>query len=196
MENQNFYYIKNGQVMIFNEQLDPEYFRVGETYSDYKKGLFVPLNEEQIQYYQEHNEDTVELIWNLGVIERNIEDVRRLKLLELNAYDNSSYVNNFTINNIISAWFTPTERSNYSNSIQAAKLLGQEILIFAIGENILQVPTEKAELMLAAIQLYADSCYMITKQHEIAINKLDSIEAIDNYDITTLYPEKLNFNLV
>jgi hypothetical protein len=49
--------------------------------------------------------------------------------------------------------------------------------------------------MLAQIQLYADQCFLVTKQHEAAVNALDSIESVDNYDITLGYPTKLVFNV-
>ena len=49
--------------------------------------------------------------------------------------------------------------------------------------------------MLAAIQLYADQCFIKTKQHEAAIKALATIEDINNYDYTVGYPTKLNFTL-
>ena len=52
-----------------------------------------------------------------------------------------------------------------------------------------------AKLMLAQIQLYADQCFIVTKQHKAAVEALDSIEAVDNYDVTAGYPTKLIFNV-
>ena len=49
--------------------------------------------------------------------------------------------------------------------------------------------------MLAQIQLYADQCFIVTKQHKAAVEALDSIEAVDNYDVTAGYPTKLTFNV-
>lgn len=49
--------------------------------------------------------------------------------------------------------------------------------------------------MLAAIQLYADACYMVTKGHLLAIDSLENIEEVDTYDYTVGYPEKLNFSI-
>ena len=50
--------------------------------------------------------------------------------------------------------------------------------------------------MLAQIQLYADQCYMVTKQHKAAVEALDTIEGVDNFDITSGYPEKLQLSLI
>ena len=60
----------------------------------------------------------------------------------------------------------------------------------------LQISTVMAEQMLAQIQLYADSCYIVTMQHKSAVEALDTIEEVDNYDYRDGYPSRLNFNLV
>lgn len=194
-----FYYIKNNRVFVLEEQLDPTNFKVGETWEDYLKGSYILLSEEQVSFYNDNLNASVEEVFNMklrSVPERTLEDAKAEMLMKIAMYDNSSNVNSFTINNVIPAWFTPTERTDHALSIQSAKNLGQETLIFAVGDNVLQVPTNQAELMLSAIQLYANACYMITKQHQITVNQLDSIEEVDNYDYTTGYPEKLNFDLI
>lgn len=50
-------------------------------------------------------------------------------------------------------------------------------------------------MALAQIQLYADRCYIVTETHKSNVNALKTIEEVDNYDITSGYPEKLNFNI-
>lgn len=95
----------------------------------------------------------------------------------------------------ISAWFTPAERSDYKNSIDAAQLLNIDTLNLVINDIPLTVSTEEAAKMLAAIQVYANACYLVTKQHQAAIQSMDSIEAVKNYDYRTGYPEKLRFNI-
>ena len=179
----------------FNEEL---YNNIGETYEDYLNNKWVLLSDEQVAFHEEHPSATVEEVWNMElkpVVERTLADAKREMLMNIENYDNGENVNDFTINDMIHAWFTPAERGNYANSINAAKLLGKETLIFAVGENVLQVKTEDAEKMLAAIQLYADECYMVTKQHQMEIESLSTIEDVDNFDYTKGYPEKLNFNL-
>ena len=116
-------------------------------------------------------------------------------LRNIEYYDRSTNVNGFAINGSITAWFTPTERSNYKQSVEAAKLMGIDTLTFYVGDNMLTVATTKAELMLAAIQLYADQCYIVTKQHKLAVDKLETVEEVDSYNYRDGYPEKLNFDL-
>lgn len=197
-------YIKRTAPQIyvtFNEPLDPEMFSdLGNSYMDYLQGKWVELSEEQVAFHEQHPEASVLEVWNMQINEvsneRTLEQARFEKLMEIERYDTSEAVNQFTINEVIPAWFTPAERTNYALSINAAKLLGQQTLTFAVGGNVLQVETEKAEMMLSAVQLYADACYMVTMQHKMAVEALDTVEAVDAYDYTVSYPAHLNFNLV
>lgn len=189
-----FTYIKKeipGYFFRPEEPLTPENCDVlGSTYEDFLDGKFVPLNEAQITFSNEHPDAQIKNIWYCE--EQLIDEVRNTKLLDLEQYDNSDSVNQFTINGI-GTWFTPIERSNYTSSISAAKILGVENLTFYIESTAITVPTTQAEWMLAAVQLYADQCYITTKQHEYTIKQLESIDEIKNYDFTTNYPDKLEF---
>ena len=197
-------YIKKNTPNIyitFEEPLDSESFsNLGTSWDDYLQNKWVPLSEEQVKFHEENPEASVREVWNMELYtpmerERTLEEAKLEKLMEIEEYDNSEDVNNFTINNVIPAWFTPAERTNYALSINSAKLLGQEKLKFPVGANVMEVATEKAELMLSAIHLYADSCYMVTMQHKIAVENLENVEDVDNYDFKSGYPEKLNFNI-
>lgn len=193
-----YYYIKLGSgVIVLSTPLDGAAYNIGATYNDYLNGLFVPLTDDQSYFYLSHKNATTAAVWECGANiphEPSIDDIRAQKLNELSMYDNSSAVNEFIINGV-GAWFTPSERTNYSSSVSAAKLLGVEMLSFYVSGIKLDVPTDAAERMLAAVMLYADSCFIVTKQHEAAINSLETIEEINNYDFEVGYPEKLVFNI-
>ena len=49
--------------------------------------------------------------------------------------------------------------------------------------------------MLAAVQLYADACYIVTQTHKATLQNLKDLDAVMNYDFTQGYPDKLNFNI-
>jgi hypothetical protein len=57
----------------------------------------------------------------------------------------------------------------------------------------LEVPTSMAEEMLAQLQLYADQCFIVTKQHKAAVEQLTTIEEVDNFPYMEDYPPKINF---
>ena len=182
------------------EELSSELFtNIGETYEDYLDGCFILLSDEQVAFHKEYPEASIKEVLKMELTPepvRTIEDAKNEMKEKISKYDSSANVNQFTINEVIPAWFTPEERSNYANSINAAELLGVEKLSFFVGENSLEVPTASAKQMLAAIQLYADACFIVTKQHKMAVNALTSIEEVDSYDYTAGYPKKLNFDLV
>jgi len=50
-------------------------------------------------------------------------------------------------------------------------------------------------MALAQIQIYADRCYIVTETHKAEVNALEAIDDVDNYDITSGYPEKLTFTI-
>lgn len=185
------------------QPIDAEYWdgQIGETYEDYLDGKWVLLSNEQEAFHNENPNATLQEVWDTQltpVPERTIEDAKREKIASIKAYDNSNAVNSFNIildNNTISAWLTPDQRANYKNSVDAAKLVGLDELHPVFNGMQLTLQTSMAEMALAQIQLYADRCFIVTETHKAEVNTLDSIEAVDNYDITSDYPEKLTFTI-
>lgn len=201
------WYIKKsvqGFYVDFPEEIDKDYWEgeIGETYQDFLENKWILLSDEQLQFHNDNPNATIEEVlntelnqWQQPSIEQHISDLKYRKLSELQRYDNSPAVNEFTINGKLRTWFTPEERSNYKNSIDSAKLLGVDNLQLLIRNQVIELATDKAAQLLAMIQLYADSCYMVTKQHEAAINALENVNDIEDYDFTVGYPKKLNFEL-
>ena len=198
-----FYYIQKDLItnyIQFTDELDEINYLIGETIEDYTNGFFIKLNEEQINFIEKNPTATAIEIFNMElniVIEPTLtlEEVKEKKLQEIDSYDNSASVNNFKINNIIDAWFTVAERNNYCASINAAKTMSVDILSFYVGDIKLEIGTAMAEMMLAQIQLYADQCFIVTKQHKINVEALTTVEEVNDYDFTVGYPEQLNFQL-
>lgn len=190
-----------GYYIEFNEEIDPIYWegQIGETLDDFYAGKWVKLSNEQVAFHNEHENASLSEMFNMELTITTepdpIELAKNNKLRDLEIYDRGSNINDFTVNGEMHAWFIPEMRSNYRNSIDAAKLLGVESLDIFIGDTLVTIPTASAEQMLAAIQLYADQCFIKTKQHEAAIKALNTVEDINNYDYTVGYPTKLNFTL-
>lgn len=117
------------------------------------------------------------------------------KIAALEAYDSSDSVNSFLVNGA-TAWINAETRSNYKSGVDSAELLGEQTITFALNGQPLTLPIANAKVMLAQIQRYADNCYMVTLQHKAAIGALTTVEAVNGYDYTVGYPEKLVFNLI
>lgn len=194
---EQYVYIKKSifpHFVDFAEALKPEeYNNLGETYQDYLDNKWVLLSDAQVAYLEEHENADVKEVWDMAPAQKTLEQAKMEKLMQIDQYDRSNNVNSFTINGNIEGWFTPEQRSNYKSSIDAAKLLGVESLQFFIGDLLLNVTPAQAELMLAQIQLYADQCYIVTKEHQIAVEALETVEAVEAYDHTAGYPTRLNF---
>lgn len=199
-------YIKKsikGYYIEFPEEIDATYWegKIGSTYEDFRDGKWVLLSDEQLAFHTEHPEASVSEVLSMILPEpyqRTLEDAKREKILQIKEYDRSSNVNTFNVTlgeNTISHWLTPEQRANYKNSIDAAKLLNIEEVHPVFNGTQLTMSTSMAEMALAQIQIYADRCYIVTETHKSDVNSLENIEDVDNYDITTGYPEKLNFNL-
>lgn len=195
-------YIKKsvrGNYLVLEEMLDPElYDNIGQTYSDYLNDRWVLLSDAQVAFKEDHPYSSVRDVFYMELpvqYERTVEDVRRDLIRNIEQYDTSKNVNSFLVNDSITAWFTVQERLNYKQSIEAAKLLGIETLSFYIGDMKLDIAPEMAEQMLAMIQLYADQCFLVTKQHLLNANALETIEEVESYNYKDGYPERLNFQM-
>jgi hypothetical protein len=55
------------------------------------------------------------------------------------------------------------------------------------------MPLATAMALLLALEDYATICYDNTQSHIAEVQKLDSKEAVEAYDYTTGYPQKLLF---
>ena len=197
---EKFTYIKRdirGFYIEFDTQFDPTmYDNIGTTFQDFNENKWVLLSQEQVAFHKAHPTANVKEVWEMQLTPkpgRTLEDAKREMNAMIDEYDNSSNVNAFTINGTIEGWFTAAERSNYKASIDAAKLIGVNILSFFVNDELMEVSTSDAELMLAQIQLYADKCYIVTKEHKITVESLNSIEDVDSFPYTEGYPTKLDF---
>lgn len=197
-------YIKRdimGQFVQFPEKMKAElYDNLGSTWEDYLDNKWVLLNDEQVRFREENPSASVSEVWNMEIYVppvhvRTLEEAKEEMIFRIKESDNSSNVNGFVVNGTIEGWLTAEERANYNSSINAAKLLGLNEISFYVGEHLFTTTLQNAEYMLAQIQLYADQCYIVTKQHIANVNALETIEEVDNYVYTMGYPDRLRFTI-
>jgi hypothetical protein len=125
------------------------------------------------------------------------------KMSAIETYD-GDVVNRFVIRFgevEIPCWFDREQRSTYKNSIASRRgLLARGItddsnLKLFIAQQLVSVPVDEADVMLDLLQDYADNAFIATETHKVAVAQLADIAAVDAYDHTAGYPEKLTFNL-
>jgi len=180
-----------------------EYF-IGETWEDYCNNKWVLLSAEQIAFKDEHPNASIKEVFDMELIptpvhERTLEEAKGEMITNIGNYDESDNVNEFIVTHdgqvVTTSWFEPNIRANYKNSVESAELVGLTTVSFYVGDMPITLPTQDAKLMLAQIQLYADACYIVTKQHIAAVEALTTIAEVDAYDYTQGYPNKLSFEI-
>ena len=193
-----------GYYIDFPDEIDAQYWegKIGSTYEDFRDDKWILLSDEQLVFHTEHPYANISQVLSMTLPEppvRTLEEAKMEKIYQIEEYDRSDSVNSFTVilgeNNTIEHWLTPDQRANYKNSVDAAKLVGLDELHPVFDGIQLTLPTQTAEMALAQIQLYADRCYIVTETHKAEVNALETIEAVDNYNIASGYPEKLVFNV-
>lgn len=197
-------YIKkniNGNYVTLDNELDSALHNdIGSTYEHYLNNWWVKLTKAQVKFHQDNPTASIEEVINMELkIVPSIDPLVEAKnkvIGDIKQYDRSDNVNSFILNGVIKAWFSVQERLNYKQSVEAAKLLGEETLDFLVNGMPFSVTVVQAEYMLAQIQRYADKCYMITEQHKVNVNALTTVEEVNAYDYTQDYPEILKFELV
>ena len=124
--------------------------------------------------------------------EYSLEDMRKIKVSEIQSFDKSEEVNSFELR-AKSMWLDKFTRVGLFNSINTEKEAGrtETVLWYDAVKYIIPIPDALA--MLNALEMYALECYNVTQSHIAAVKALDTIEEIESYDYTVGYPQKLSF---
>ena len=133
--------------------------------------------------------------------EKLLERAKQQKLFEIDEYDRSDHVNAIvvkamsgeTVVNEFETWIDRETRADYKNSLDAAELLGRTEVTPVFNGMPITLSVQVAKVSLAQVQLYANQCYNVTEQHKAAVQALETVEAVEAFDITADYPERLVF---
>ncbi len=131
-------------------------------------------------------------IYVAPVYEPTLEDIKARKVDEILAYDSSSAVNEFSIGGQ-PMWLDKATRAGLLLRFEAEGKVGRtETTLWNDGQSY-TLPLETAQQILIALELYASACYDNTQSHIAEVNAMESKEAVEAYDYTTGYPQKLLF---
>lgn len=120
------------------------------------------------------------------------EQLKERKKEEVRAYDNSSAVNEFSINGN-PLWLDKATRAGLILRFEAEQANGQEQTTLWYEGQQFTLEVANAIAMLYALELYASACYDRTQAHLLAIDGLTTEEELAAYDFTLGYPEKIAF---
>ena len=116
------------------------------------------------------------------------------KLVQIDNYDKSVNVNGFFLGDN-EMWLGVEERQQLATQISANEAIGRTEMTKYFHGIAYTFPLLQWKQMLVALEVYAGDALNITENHKAAVEALDTIEAIEAYDYTTGYPEKLVFEI-
>lgn len=196
---EKYVYIKKDipqkQFIDFPEPLSPlEYNDLGQTWEDYLNNKWVLLSDEQVEFLKENQGATVQEVWNMEKtpISRPLELAIAEKIYEIDKYDNSVNVNEFTINDY-PMWLSVEERQQIATQINANEVIGRETMTRWYNGISFTFPINIWKQMLIALEIYAGDAKNVTEAHKATVKTLQTIKEVDNYNYKTGYPKKLHF---
>ena len=126
------------------------------------------------------------------VIVPTLEDIKARKVDEILAYDSSEAVNEFSMGGL-PIWLDKATRAGLLLRFEAEAKAGRTSTTLWYNGLPFTLPLTYAQEILIALELYASACYDNTQRHIAEVQKLDSKEAVEAYDYTSGYPQKLLF---
>ena len=122
-----------------------------------------------------------------------LASAKAAKLRDIEAYDNSTYVNGFRYNGNL-MWLDRETRASLRNTIESSILLGRNELDIWFGDIYITLSIEAAKMMLATLEVYATDCYNVTSLHRVQVKALESVEDVEAFDVTAGYPQMPEFS--
>lgn len=124
--------------------------------------------------------------------EELLERAKQQKLFEIDEYNLSEAVDSFFLGEQ-QMWLTRDERTQIDESINAYEAMGATEMTKYFGGVAYTFPLILWKQMLNTLIVYASEALNVTEMHKVAVNALETVEAVENYDITADYPEKPAF---
>ena len=122
----------------------------------------------------------------------DLQKEKHLKKKEIERYDSSKNVNQFSINGI-SMWLDKATRAGLKLRFEAELAIGKTDTTLWFEDKQFPLPLSMAIQLLYAIEVYASACYDNTQRHLAEVEKLTTLEEIKDYNYKVGYPDKLSF---
>ena len=173
------------------------------SYCDFKQ-VYVRVNEQEVQVeeytdVEDGAESTLVTKYQYDVTlttvdfpneEHVIAKMKELKIGEINDYDKSENVNQFTFNGV-DMWLDKDTRNGLIMRFNAEKAVGKTETTLWFGTTSFNIDIDDGLQFLTLLEVYASACYDNTASHIAAVEALNDVEDIFNYDDTTGYPTKI-----
>ena len=124
--------------------------------------------------------------------EELLQRTRQRKAREIERYDKSSAVEEFTLKDN-ALWLDRDERETLDRRFRLELKNGKTYSTLWKNGVAYELYIEQALAMLDVLEMYAIETYDTTQRHLAAVNALQSVDEIEQYDYKVGYPEKLSF---
>lgn len=124
--------------------------------------------------------------------EELLAEAKAAKIAEIEAYDKSAAVNQFTLSGQ-PMWLSVEQREQVATQISASEAGDRETMTRWFDGHEFTYPVAAWKQMLTALELYAGDALNVTESHKAAVMAKRSVNAVNSYDYTTGYPDKLSF---
>ena len=114
------------------------------------------------------------------------------KIRQIDDYNNSTNVNNFTINGN-DMWLDVEERLQVATQINVNESAGRETMTRWYNGESYTFSIAQWKQMLILLELYAGDALNVSESHKAAVEALQTIEEVEAFDITAGYPNILSF---
>lgn len=142
------------------------------------------------------NEDEIKASFNeflTKIKAMQLKQAKIDKIAEITAYDKSSAVNSFLLNDK-QRWLDIDLRRSLSYSTNILKEDGEKTVDIWFDTECETMDIDNALYMLKDLEVYAKQTNNVTHHHKAEVMALTSIKDVEAYDITKGYPEKLVFS--
>lgn len=142
------------------------------------------------------NEDEIKASFNeflTKIKAMQLKQAKVDKIAEITAYDKSSAVNSFLLNDK-QRWLDIDLRRSLSYSTNILKEDGEKTVDIWFDTECETMDIDNALYMLKELEIYAKQTNNVTHQHRAEVMDLTSIKDVEAYDVTKGYPEKLVFS--
>lgn len=165
-----------------------------ETGEEREEIITTPVEKEVEVEYRTYESKYIEAKRLKTAVITAIDLMKDQVLKEITEYDISDSVNSFYLNGE-EVWLDKDTRVGLMNSTNIQKAAGVEETTLWLGTTPITINCDLAIQMLGALEIYALACFNKTAEHKKNILALETIDELWQYDYTTGYPEKLNFEI-
>nr|DAK52723.1 MAG TPA: hypothetical protein [Caudoviricetes sp.] len=123
--------------------------------------------------------------------EDKLKDAIEAKVTEILAYNDSNAVNEFTLDGA-PTWVDLEKRLPIHRDIVLDIEKGKEESTIWLNGHKMVLNSQLALKLINAIESYAYEAHNATQTHLFNVRGLKSVEAVEKYDYTVNYPQKLN----